>query len=63
MKRSKEEKIQQRLEWIRFRLTHMGWEPEEIENELEFIREKRFDKIDPGTATILDCETFNILTK
>jgi hypothetical protein len=60
---TKKAKIQQRLEWIEFRLTAMGWCPEEIELELQYIREKQFDKVEPCTKALLDFETFKILSE
>lgn len=61
MKRSKKAKIQQRLEWIEFRLRANGWMPEEIENELGLIGLGQFDKLDKFTQTLMDFETFKIL--
>lgn len=58
---TKQEKIEQRLEWIEFRLRNMGWESDEIEDELQLIREKKYTELNGGTKALLDFETFKVL--
>ena len=60
---TKQEKIEQRLLWIEFRLRANGWAQSEIENELGLIGLGQFDDLDKFTQTLLDFKTFQILIK